>query len=310
MIHEYAVEPEAIATDWARFRYLAEKFGFEKGRLISRFPKKWEASVHEAIKRSEMRDVERKKAIEKLLAMKRFALVPSRRDFDPNTSWLDNALAQHKAKPFNAIISETAVAGSQAVLVAADLDENTPLFQATTSWRVLMTNDGFADGVAPLLCAAKEVMIVDPYFEIISARYAGPLIAMMQRMSSAGIAEANIQIHRKDGGDYELEVLKANIQAVFGVNIPEGFSIEVFEWQRRKPGPAFHDRYVLCDCGGIASHSGFGTNHNGEDVLLTALPLSEVIELAKRFRLESAAYDLCRSVLCVEANGDITQRGA
>ena len=31
MLHEYAVEPEAIGSDWKTFRYLLEKFGFDRG---------------------------------------------------------------------------------------------------------------------------------------------------------------------------------------------------------------------------------------------------------------------------------------
>lgn len=39
MLHEYAVEPQAIGSSWERFRYVIEKFGFDRGRLISQFPK-------------------------------------------------------------------------------------------------------------------------------------------------------------------------------------------------------------------------------------------------------------------------------
>ena len=41
MLFEYAVEPQAIGSNWQNFRYLIEKFGFDRGRLISQFPKAW-----------------------------------------------------------------------------------------------------------------------------------------------------------------------------------------------------------------------------------------------------------------------------
>jgi hypothetical protein len=42
MLYEYAVEPRAIGSNWETFRYVIEKFGFDKGRLISDFPhSKW-----------------------------------------------------------------------------------------------------------------------------------------------------------------------------------------------------------------------------------------------------------------------------
>ena len=41
MLYEYAVEPHAIAADWPTCRYLSEKFGFDRGRLIVLYPRKW-----------------------------------------------------------------------------------------------------------------------------------------------------------------------------------------------------------------------------------------------------------------------------
>jgi hypothetical protein len=44
MFFEYAVEPHAIGSNWQNFRYLIEKFGFDRGRLISQF--RSDGSVH------------------------------------------------------------------------------------------------------------------------------------------------------------------------------------------------------------------------------------------------------------------------
>ena len=46
MLKEFALEPEALAS-WESFRYLIEKFGVSKGRVISRFPKQWKRLVYE-----------------------------------------------------------------------------------------------------------------------------------------------------------------------------------------------------------------------------------------------------------------------
>jgi hypothetical protein len=58
MIHEYAVDP-ALLNNWERFRYLTEKFGVCRGRLISRFPKRWKAMVYDGL--SSVGEIERKK---------------------------------------------------------------------------------------------------------------------------------------------------------------------------------------------------------------------------------------------------------
>ncbi len=41
MLYEYAVEPQAIGANWQTLRYIVEKFGFDRGRLISDFPEHW-----------------------------------------------------------------------------------------------------------------------------------------------------------------------------------------------------------------------------------------------------------------------------
>jgi hypothetical protein len=46
MFYEYAIEPQAIGSSWANFRYIIEKFGIDKGRLISQFPKRWFHEVY------------------------------------------------------------------------------------------------------------------------------------------------------------------------------------------------------------------------------------------------------------------------
>jgi len=51
MLSEYAVEPAAIGADWRTFKDLIDRFGADKGRLISRLPTKWEKKVIEAAKR-------------------------------------------------------------------------------------------------------------------------------------------------------------------------------------------------------------------------------------------------------------------
>lgn len=42
MLSEYAVEPAAIGADWRTFKDLIDRFGADRGRLISRLPVKWE----------------------------------------------------------------------------------------------------------------------------------------------------------------------------------------------------------------------------------------------------------------------------
>ena len=62
MHHEYALDPECV-NDWSAFKYVVDQCGFEHGRLISRFPGRWERAANTVCK---MQGVKRTAVVEKL----------------------------------------------------------------------------------------------------------------------------------------------------------------------------------------------------------------------------------------------------
>src|SRR5579863_8659087 len=119
MLYEYAVEPAAISADWKACVYLAEKFGFDRGRLLSLFPKKWLALAIEAT--SHLPDTEKKRVVEKLKELKDQSSVRSGRNYDPEIgTWLQNALAQQASDPFHAIIANTNPTSHPSVVVIGE----------------------------------------------------------------------------------------------------------------------------------------------------------------------------------------------
>jgi hypothetical protein len=80
MLYEYAVEPAAISSDRKTCLYLAEKFGFDRGRLLSLFPKRWLPLAIEAASR--LPDVEKARVVEKLTKLKRDCSIRSGRNYD------------------------------------------------------------------------------------------------------------------------------------------------------------------------------------------------------------------------------------
>ena len=105
MIHEYALEPELVAT-WGNrhdFRYFVEKFGLGQPRIMSRYPKRWNRLVWEAFRGDD--GIERKR-MEELLVRLGENMV-RRRDyvFNPEQSWLVNAYDEDTRVPFYAILA-------------------------------------------------------------------------------------------------------------------------------------------------------------------------------------------------------------
>ena len=63
MLYEYARRADLL-SNWKDFRYFTEKFGVSRGRLLSRFPKRWKRLVYESL--ANCGEIERKRIEEGL----------------------------------------------------------------------------------------------------------------------------------------------------------------------------------------------------------------------------------------------------
>jgi hypothetical protein len=163
MIHEYAVDP-ALLNNWERFRYLTEKFGVCRGRLISRFPKRWKAMVYDGL--SSVGEIERKK-IEIYLQRideKMLARAPAAA-WDGAKGWLSNAELEHERQPFHAIVAGANPRDHGCVLAYDDLSEDAPLWAVLRERVVSRDASSLAAAVSPILRIAKKVIFVDPHFD-------------------------------------------------------------------------------------------------------------------------------------------------
>ena len=305
MLYEYAVEPQAIGADWPTFRFLMSQFGFDRGRLISRFPKGWLREVYAAA--AGVPDLHRKKMEEALIIAKRSKVVSFGRPYEPRLGgWFENALAQHAASPFRAIIAETNATGDDAVLRAADLDERDPLMAAPHSWMVRRVGTELANAMAPMLIAARRVLLVDRYFDIRDGRYRETLKACLDVACSGGGRELQCEVHF---GDHESRPSMAEVERLAGQwldgVVPVGTTITLHAWREKTGGEDFHARDLLTDVGGINVEAGFSAEHGGENVRLTLLSSSVWENTLQAFERESVVYDLVGPVIEVRGDGTV-----
>lgn len=303
MLREYAVEPHAIGSDWNTFRYLIEKFGFDRGRLISRFPKRWLRDVYSAS--AGFTDLQRKYLEEMLAQAKKYKVVPSGRPYDPSLGgWLDNALAQHGVAPFHAIISEVNATGQEVVLKAADVDDLTPLMISPHTWEVARVGTVLADAISPMLRAARTLLFVDPYFDIREARYQETLQACLEIVQSNNAGGTRCEIHYRDHDTRPPpEIVERQAHRWLDGIIPDGMSIALFAWQEKAGGEDFHARYLLSDVGGIGVDAGFSAEGDHQKVLLGLLALDFAQAKMEDFERGSSVYDLVEPVLEIAADG-------
>lgn len=306
MHHEYAVEPAAIGSSWERFLYLIEKFGFGEGRLISQFPKKWERQVIEAAEAADVPDVDHQRIVVKLEQKKRTALIRTGRDFDPVLqTWIENALASHAKRHFRAIIALEERPESE-VLSPVGLDEDHSLMAVPRSCDIPRTVENIAGACSLLLRTAREIDLVDPYFDLrnVGGDYRGPLDSMMRSMRMAGKQNAIIRIHYRHHTSRpdSKEMLRSAGNWVKGM-IPTGYELRLYAWEEHEDGEDLHDRYLLCDRGGIMIGAGFAASKLQENATFTLLDDDHAQELRSKFADGSSVYLQVDKAVQIKANG-------
>ena len=307
MHHEYAVEPETIGSSWENFRYLFEKFGFQNGRLISRFPKKWERLVIDAALAANVRDVAHTRIVEMLRQKKRTVFIRTGRNYDSELqSWLSNALSSHERTPFRAIIAQEEC-NEDEVVTLDELREDHPLMEVPTSRDIPRNAPDIAEACFQLLCAAREIDLVDPYFDLSNRgeNYIEPLALMMQSLHEAGKKNVKIRIHYRDNDSRPNEgyILQNVGNWVDGI-IPPGYELHLYVWQERNNGEDFHDRYLLCDCGGMMVGAGFAASRAQDNATFSLLDDKHVQNLRSRFTDGSIVYHQVGRTVRIKANGD------
>jgi hypothetical protein len=178
MLDEYAIEPEAMGASWSDFRYLVEKFGFDQGRLISRFPHQWFNMVLDAA--NALPDVERKRVTVGLERAKRVCVIDTRRPYNPRLAgWFENAVTEHVRLPFHAIIARENPRNADRVLTIGEIDGSHRLFVAERDGKVDRNATALAAVAAPLLRHSKTIMFVDGYYDPSDRRYQRSLKAVL-----------------------------------------------------------------------------------------------------------------------------------
>jgi hypothetical protein len=294
MIREYAVQPSLLGN-WQDFRYFVEKFSVPQGRLISQFPKHWKRLVYESC--ALCSDIDKARITEKMKAIED-RLIRRARIYDGARTWIDNAVASHAENAFYAIVSEAAIAGCAACLVADDLDDSNPLWSEKRSETVARTPSEMARAAATLLEISSELVFIDPHFSPTSKNYRLPLEKFLDIVGRrAGTTPARLEYHVGDGdsgwktpvafSDFERDCLNELPRC-----IPARLELTFVRWKQT----SLHNRYILTDRGVIE----FGT---GLDAATRTGAQTDTVKLLD----ESVRHDLWKEY--VGRSGNLVSAG-
>jgi hypothetical protein len=294
MIHEFALDP-AVATDWSSFKYIVDQCGVQHGRLISRFPRKWDKDAYAACQNIQG-DRERKKYVEKIISIKNDKKLASfHRDYNDKKDWLQNAVNQHAARPFRAIISPQSPKGNESVLFPEEIDENNALWNVPTQAIVPRRSYDLACCAATLLSISSEILFVDPNFDPLKPRFLSTLSHMIA-FAFAFKEPRQLEMHAefiqrredKRGTDW-----KEDCERCLPAIIPVGSTMQILRWESKQAGDKPHARYVLTERGGI--HYDYGLDEWEGDGQTTDVSLLREPQREQRWRdyhKETAAYTL------------------
>lgn len=166
MIYEYAIDPE-IAADSKNLQILENYFGFDKARVIVRYPFNWELIVLKKA-RDMSGDINYAKIEEQLRRLKdKKAYKSSKLTYNLAKEWLSNSL--NVIPPFYCIISNEE---DDDVVNIADVNPSHPKFNTPTKWeRQNKTLDNMKSIFLWILQNSKNIYIIDPYFSPLVSKY-------------------------------------------------------------------------------------------------------------------------------------------
>ncbi len=291
---EYAIQPDVLNTK-ENCRFWLSLMGLEKGRQISRYPKRWKRLVFDSLINCKPR--EKKYIEERLFNLPNNVIKRIINDWDPDIEWLNNAIEQDTRNPFHAIIANEDPQEVEKVLIADEIDESHELLDVGPSTSIIRDLNGITEWITPLLEQGSLIVLIDPFFSPNSRDYLIVLkrfIEIINGSNSSG-KTITIQYHSREsqGGidDFFISVCEDRIRPM----MVENLIIEFYRW----PDNEIHNRFVLTDSHGGVSY-GYGLaigspNHDEKDEI-NYLADNAYDQRWKKFA-ESSKQPICEIVL-------------
>jgi hypothetical protein len=309
VIYEFAVDPAVVATwhERERFRFFKGKFGLGCPRVLSMFPdpgwaRRVLSSFDEVFAGNPSDRQDARKRLEALLVQLDVEASRRRRSVASDRPWLPDAEVEHVQRPFHRLLSTNNPRNNADVLLADDVDEETP------GWHMVRrTPDAIAAALAPMLRFAREVKLVDPYFDASKEdRWVRTLVRVLevahdQRRAGEGVSvELHTSVERARDeealSDIEAERVASNIiqtcKARLPRRLPAGTAVTVVVWSEKDGGEQFHNRYVLTNAGGVLLGTGLDAARQGhaaqDDFVL--LQREQYVERWRQLHPNSSAF--------------------
>lgn len=302
MIHEYALEPELVATwvDRRVGRYFIEKFGLGQPRIVSRYPKAWKRLVWDAFRSDN--ELDRARMTELLAQLSEAMVKRPKGQWTPDASWLDNAQDEHARVPFHAILARSNPRAHPQVLIAEELDDTTPLWAVPRGRTTPRTATEMAAAVASMLRIADVLVFVDPHFGPENGRHRRPLEQFLHSVVDArpGEAPRRLEVQSSADGGSTTAFFCDECRQRLPRCIPIGLRVELVRLRQRQGGERLHNRYILTDLGGVIFGVGLDEGDRGDTDDIQLLDRAQYEERWRQYAGEPPAFDRPEAAIRVE----------
>src|SRR6266542_4418196 len=271
MIHEYALEPELVAT-WGNrhdFRYFVEKFGLGQPRIVSRYPKRWKRLVWDAFR--DDNELERKRLEELVVRLCEHMVYRKDAVWNPENPWLENARTENARVPFHAILARENPSRYATTLTPDDINGGSALWAVPQGRTVARSPQEMAQAVAPML------------------RIAGRPNDQPER----------IELHGSINTRATREFFESECRERLPGCIPGGLVLLICRLRGRAGRETPHNRFILTDIGGVAFARGLDDGAEGEndEIMLLERAQFEIrwrqhAEGAPEYELDGAAIQV------------------
>ena len=219
-------------------------------------------------------------------------IVQRRHEWDPGRAWLDNAVDEHTARPFRAILSRDNPKSSVSVLPISEIDgtldyDDLPENDVRRAWRGVRSKVikrdpvEMAETLKPVLTHCRRVLFVDAHFGPENQRHRNPFEQFLRIIASRATSASSVDIEWHTGDKATAAFFRSESKRSLAGLIPPGFSVRFLRWSQAK----LHNRYVLTDIGGFQFGDGLDANlgnSRAEDVV-SILDRDVCLELLKQY---------------------------
>lgn len=266
MYQEYAIDPTKICRNWERFRYVWSHLGYDRGRLLSLFPKKWFAELYESEAYKDLSPAEQSRVIEKFKQEKfqKNKIVPANRTVtEALSNWLEHAEAGHNLKAFHSIIADENPRRRSEVTLFDNLDEDLAPWQVATPWLVKRKAEQLASAANLLLQRGRKILFIDPHF-CFERRYTNTFESYLEVIAKRALPVDYIEVHmnysnKRGTEEFFLNDLKCNLNSKLRRYCPSSATLlrhmEFIVWEDSDDSE-MHPRYILTEFAGLGFENG------------------------------------------------------